>query len=80
MRKNSKYISTNIPGWFRDPKSGATLNLNAEQLLLYREKIDKIKDQRRHDEELKDLNEKINKLEEFITRSLENLKNKTIKD
>lgn len=48
MRKNSKYISTNIPGWFRDPKSGATLNLNAEQLLLYREKIDKIKDQRRH--------------------------------
>ena len=71
MKKHHpKYISTNVPGWFRDPSTGATLHLNSDELSLYREKIDKEKVREKHDRELKTLNEKINKLEELINKVL----------
>jgi hypothetical protein len=67
MRK-SNYIATNIPGWFRDPKTGATLNLNNDQLSIYREKISKVKEQRIHDDEMKRMEEKIGRLEALINK------------
>ena len=70
MKKKPKYISTNVPGWFRDPKTGATLNLDKESLINYRLQVEKAKEQKKHDDEMKVLEEKINKLESMISRLL----------
>ena len=70
MKKQKKYISTNVNGWFRDPKTGATLNLNTDQLRLYREQINKIKERNRHDDEMKAMQEKLGRLEALINKLL----------
>lgn len=66
--KKTRYISTNVPGWFRDPKTGATLNLDKESLMNYRLKVEKTKEQKKHDEEMKVMEEKLNKLEDLLNK------------
>jgi hypothetical protein len=72
MKKSPKYIATNVPGWFRDPRTGATLNINNDALRLYREQVAQAKERQEHEEEMKQMTDKINKLELLI--------NKLIKD
>lgn len=71
MRKKPKYVSTNVPGWFRDPRTGATLNLNSDQLRLYREQVERAKQKKEAESKISSLQIQVNRLETLISRLLD---------
>ena len=64
MRQNKTMVSTDVPGYFLNRKTGFIVNMNSSEKEMYKQAIHKNKEQKAIQNELTELRELVKKLME----------------